>query len=115
MSTTFGRSCESAEAAGRPVIEPPSVLVLEKAANVGDHMLSGAVMNPKAMNELVPDFEEQGFPTQHKCTSDWLKLSRNFSHMLVKLPHKFSLRCDSQNNRFRSLDILGGTAPKGNS
>jgi electron-transferring-flavoprotein dehydrogenase len=43
------------------------VLVLEKSANVGDHMLSGAVMNPRAIRELVPDFEAQGFPTEHVC------------------------------------------------
>jgi len=58
---------KGAEAAGRPPVEPPSVLVLEKAANVGDHMLSGAVMNPRALRELVPDFEEQGFPTEYVC------------------------------------------------
>jgi electron-transferring-flavoprotein dehydrogenase len=57
----------AAEASGRPPIEPPSVLVLEKAASVGDHMLSGAVMNPKALRELVPDFEQQGFPTEYVC------------------------------------------------
>jgi electron-transferring-flavoprotein dehydrogenase len=56
-----------AEAEGRPPIEPPSVLILEKGARVGDHMLSGAVMNPKALRELVPDFEQQGFPTEHVC------------------------------------------------
>jgi len=56
-----------AEANGRVPIEPPTVLVLEKSANVGDHMLSGAVMNPRAIRELVPDFEEQGFPTEHVC------------------------------------------------
>ena len=56
-----------AEAGGRPGIEPPSVLVLEKAASVGDHMLSGAVMNPKALRELIPDFEQQGFPTEYVC------------------------------------------------
>jgi electron-transferring-flavoprotein dehydrogenase len=58
----------AAEAARRPPIEPPSVLVLEKGASVGDHMLSGAVMNPKALRELVPDFEAQGFPTEYVCT-----------------------------------------------
>jgi electron-transferring-flavoprotein dehydrogenase len=58
---------QAAEKAGRPGIEPPSVLVLEKAANVGDHMLSGAVMNPKGLRELVPDFEQQGFPTEYVC------------------------------------------------
>jgi electron-transferring-flavoprotein dehydrogenase len=57
----------AAEAAGKPPIEPPTVLVLEKGAGVGDHMLSGAVMNPKAIRELVPDFEEQGFPTEYVC------------------------------------------------
>ncbi|HZO09367.1 MAG TPA: NAD(P)/FAD-dependent oxidoreductase, partial [Myxococcota bacterium] len=56
-----------AEAQHRPPIEPPTVLVIEKGAAVGDHMLSGAVMNPKAIRELVPDFEQQGFPTEYVC------------------------------------------------
>ncbi len=50
-----------------PQIEPPTVLVLEKSANIGDHLLSGAVMNPKAIRELCPDFEQQGFPTEYVC------------------------------------------------
>jgi len=58
---------KAAEATGKPTIEPPSVLVLEKSAGVGDHMLSGGVMNPKAISELVPDFQEQGFPTEYVC------------------------------------------------
>src|ERR1700752_1936981 len=61
------RHNQAAAASGRPVIDPPSVLILEKAASVGDHMLSGAVMNPKAIRELVPDFEQQGFPTEYVC------------------------------------------------
>jgi electron-transferring-flavoprotein dehydrogenase len=60
-------SNRAAEAAGKSPIEPPTVLVLEKGAEVGDHMLSGAVMNPKGIRELVPDFEEQGFPTEYVC------------------------------------------------
>ena len=58
---------KAAEASGQPPIEPPTVLVLEKAAGVGDHMLSGACMNPKAIRELLPDIEEQGFPTEYVC------------------------------------------------
>ncbi len=58
---------KAAEAAGTPPLEPPSVLVLEKSAGVGDHMLSGGVMNPKAIAELVPDFQDQGFPTEYVC------------------------------------------------
>jgi electron-transferring-flavoprotein dehydrogenase len=59
---------QRAEAEGRTPLDPPSVLVLEKGAEVGDHMLSGAVMNPRSIRELVPDFEKQGFPTEHVCT-----------------------------------------------
>ena len=56
-----------AESEGKAPIEPPSVLVLEKGAAVGDHMLSGAVMNPRGIRELVPDFVEKGFPTEYIC------------------------------------------------
>ncbi len=56
------------QARGEAPLEPPTVLVLEKGAAVGDHLLSGGVMNPRAMRELMPDFEEQGFPTEHVCT-----------------------------------------------
>jgi electron-transferring-flavoprotein dehydrogenase len=55
---------------GGEAIEPPSVLVIEKGAAVGDHMLSGAVINPRGIAELMPDFVEQGFPTEYICTHD---------------------------------------------
>jgi electron-transferring-flavoprotein dehydrogenase len=58
---------QRAEQEGRAPVDPPSVLVLEKSAEIGDHLLSGAVMNPKALRELVPDFEEQSFPTEYVC------------------------------------------------
>ena len=51
-------------------VEPPAVLVIEKGAEVGDHMLSGAVVNPRAIRELMPDFQEQGFPTEYICDND---------------------------------------------
>ena len=51
-------------------IEPPTVLVIEKSAEVGDHMLSGAVIKPNAIQELMPDFVEQGFPTEYVCDND---------------------------------------------
>src|SRR5512134_948799 len=51
-------------------LEAPSVLVIEKGAEVGDHLLSGAAINPRAIRELMPDFVEQGFPTEYVCTND---------------------------------------------
>jgi electron-transferring-flavoprotein dehydrogenase len=59
---------QRAAAEGGPPIEPPTVLIIEKSGAIGEHILSGAVMNPKGIAELVPDFTEQGFPTEYVCT-----------------------------------------------
>ena len=42
--------------------EPLSIAVLEKAREAGAHMLSGAVLDPSALAELIPDFKEKGAP-----------------------------------------------------
>ena len=42
--------------------EPLSIAVLEKAREAGAHMLSGAMLDPSALRELVPDFIQQGAP-----------------------------------------------------
>ena len=39
-----------------------TVCVLEKGSEVGAHILSGAVLEPRALNELIPDWKEQGAP-----------------------------------------------------
>jgi electron-transferring-flavoprotein dehydrogenase len=39
-----------------------AVCVLEKGSEVGAHILSGAVIDPKALDELLPDWREQGCP-----------------------------------------------------
>ncbi len=39
-----------------------SVCILEKGSEVGAHILSGAVIDPKALDELLPDWKEQGCP-----------------------------------------------------
>ena len=44
--------------AGREI----SVCILEKGSEVGAHILSGAVIDPKALNELIPDWNEKGSP-----------------------------------------------------
>jgi electron-transferring-flavoprotein dehydrogenase len=42
--------------------EPLSIAVLEKAREAGAHTLSGAVLDPSALRELIPDFESKGAP-----------------------------------------------------
>ncbi len=49
-----------AAAVGREV----SVAVLEKGSEVGAHILSGAVIDPRALNELIPDWKEKGAPLE---------------------------------------------------
>lgn len=47
-----------------------SVCVLEKASEVGAHVLSGAVMDPRALTELLPDWSKRGAPLHVPVTSD---------------------------------------------
>ena len=47
-----------------------SVCVLEKGGELGAHILSGAVMDPQAMNELFPDWKESGAPLNTPVTED---------------------------------------------
>lgn len=47
-----------------------SVCVLEKASEIGAHILSGCVMDPKAISELIPDWQERGAPLKLAVTED---------------------------------------------
>ena len=47
-----------------------NVCVLEKASEVGAHILSGAVMDPKALTELIPDWKEKGAPLNTEVKED---------------------------------------------
>jgi len=55
-----------AEAAGTDV----SVAVVEKGSEVGAHILSGAVIDPKALDELIPDWKAKGAPLETAVTKD---------------------------------------------
>src|SRR5579859_6368063 len=47
-----------------------SVCVIEKGSEIGAHILSGAVMDPKALNELFPDWKEKGAPLNTPVKED---------------------------------------------
>lgn len=47
-----------------------SVCVVEKGSEVGAHILSGAVFEPRALDELFPNWQEQGAPLNTKVTQD---------------------------------------------
>lgn len=47
-----------------------SVCVLEKGSEIGAHILSGAVIEPRALNELLPDWQQSGAPLNTPVTKD---------------------------------------------
>ena len=47
-----------------------SVVVIEKGSEPGAHILSGAVMDPRALGELIPDWKAQGAPLTQPVTGD---------------------------------------------
>lgn len=57
---------QRAEAEGKDI----SVAVLEKSAEIGGHILSGAVIDPKALNELFPEWKDRGAPLETPVTED---------------------------------------------
>ena len=61
------------------------VCVVEKGSEVGAHILSGAVFEPRALNELFPDWQEQGAPLTTKVTGDDIYLLNSESNG-IKLP-----------------------------
>ena len=64
-----------------------TVCVLEKGSEIGAHILSGAVMEPRAMNELFPDWKERGAPLNTPVTADeFLFLTETKSYRLPTPP-----------------------------
>ena len=47
-----------------------AVTVVEKAAEIGGHILSGAVMDPKGLDALIPDWRLKGAPVGPDVTTD---------------------------------------------
>jgi electron-transferring-flavoprotein dehydrogenase len=69
-----------------------SVVVLEKGGELGAHILSGAVMDPKALTELIPNWKELGAPLNTAVTEDrvlFLTESKAFKTPNFMLPKCF--------------------------
>ena len=47
-----------------------NVVILEKGSEVGAHILSGAVLDPSALNKLIPDWKDKGAPLNTAVTED---------------------------------------------
>jgi len=62
-----------------------SIVVLEKGSEVGAHILSGALFEPRALNELFPNWEEQGAPLNTAVKKDRVLMFRSASKAM-KMP-----------------------------
>jgi electron-transferring-flavoprotein dehydrogenase len=75
---------------GKPLGEI-QIAVIEKGAAVGAHILSGAVMDPKGLRELMPDFLEQGAPVESPVNEDeflYLTKTRSIKSPITPPPLK---------------------------
>ena len=75
------RLMQLAQAAGQEL----SVCVVEKGSEVGAHILSGAVIESRALDELFPDWRERGAPLKVAVSRDELYLLRN-EQKAVRIP-----------------------------
>src|SRR3990172_2919504 len=79
-----------------------SVCVIEKGSEVGAHLLSGAVFEPRALDELIPDWKERGAPLNVPAIEDrFFFLTKKFS---VPLPTPPSMH--NQGNYIISLCVF---------
>ena len=80
-----------------------SVCVLEKGSEVGAHLLSGAVLEPRALNELIPDWKEKGAPLNTPATEDhFIYLTETKSYRLPNPP-----QMNNHGNYIISLGMFG--------
>lgn len=80
-----------------------SVCVLEKGSEVGAHLLSGAAFEPRALDELIPDWKEKGAPLETKATAEkFLFLTKNKAFRLPNPP-----QMNNHGNYIISLGALG--------
>jgi len=79
-----------------------SVCVIEKGSEVGAHILSGAVLEPRALDELFPDWRERGAPLETPAREDrFLLLTRRHALRLPTPP-----QMDNRGNYIISLGNL---------
>ncbi|MFQ6017341.1 MAG: electron transfer flavoprotein-ubiquinone oxidoreductase [Kiloniellaceae bacterium] len=77
-----------------------SVCVLEKGSEVGAHILSGAVFEPRALNELIPDWKDKGAPLNTPVAED------KFLYLTEKRAFKVSNRLLPEELRNRGNYII---------
>lgn len=79
-----------------------SICILEKGAAVGSHILSGAVFEPEALDQLIPDWANKNAPVKTKVTEDRFYFLTNTNQYKLPTPKTFH----NQGNYIISLSNL---------
>ena len=75
----INRHNEEAERQGRPKLEEITIAIIEKGREIGSHVISGAVMDIRPLEELLPDFRQLGAPLESEVTEEDVSyLTRRF-------------------------------------
>jgi electron-transferring-flavoprotein dehydrogenase len=82
--STACRLMQQASGEGREL----TVCVVEKGSEVGAHILSGAVVEPRALDELFPEWKAQGGPLKTAVTEDQIYLLQD-ANKALKVPNFF--------------------------
>src|SRR5712664_4468205 len=91
-----------------PQLSSENIYVLEKGREIGAHQLSGAIMNPKALAELVPDFEKSA-PLDTPVTDDAaLLFTKNSSFRFPITPPPFKNKGNYVISLNKIVKWLGG-------
>jgi len=70
----------------KQVAPDATVCLVEKASEIGGHILSGAVLEPRALNELLPDWKELGAPLDTEAREDRFKYLTAISSIRLPTP-----------------------------
>jgi len=75
LSNLIGEHNKKVEQEGKGKrLDEVTIALLEKGADVGSHSISGAIMDPVALRELIPDFLEKGAPVESEIAKEELCL-----------------------------------------
>src|ERR1700688_3176938 len=92
----------------KPELSSENIYVLEKGREIGAHQLSGAIMNPKALAELVPDFESSAPLDTRVTDSAALIFTQESSFRIPITPPPFQNRGNYVISLSKLVKWLGG-------
>lgn len=98
------------ESGGKPQLSAENIYVLEKGRDIGAHQLSGAIMNPKALAELVPGFEKSAPLDTPVTDSASLLFTKNSSFRFPITPPPFQNKGNYVISLSKLTKWLGGLA-----